>query len=303
MKKISVIIPIYNSSKYLKICLNSIINQTYKNLEIILIDDGSNDNSLEICKEFEKEDHRIKLIHQSNKGVSNVRNLGLSISTGDYLSFIDSDDYLEKECYEVCMESIKTNNCEICSFAILFEDKNGKQIYSSEGIKVSGILKNSKECLEETKNEPIKWRCCNKIIKRELIQSENIKFSTSTEQGEDGLFILNLLNSNNNIKMSYIDKALYHYVQHLSSSSHQISKYKKVNWIDTLEEYIKIYEKNGVYCDDLKIQYMKNLMELKKSSKEFRKRKMLYNLYKKNIILRKLNFKNKIKFLILKFLK
>lgn len=97
---ISIVVPVYNAEKYLFRCIKSILNQTYKNLEIILVDDGSTDNSLIICKEFSNKDKRIKIVHQENKGASVARNNGVALSTGDYIGFVDSDDYIEKEMYE-----------------------------------------------------------------------------------------------------------------------------------------------------------------------------------------------------------
>ena len=97
MDLITVIIPVYNVEKYLKECLESIINQTYKNLEIILIDDGSTDASGEICDEYSKRDNRIRVVHKANGGLSSARNLGLDIANGEYVTFIDSDDYIDLE--------------------------------------------------------------------------------------------------------------------------------------------------------------------------------------------------------------
>ena len=95
MEKVSVIIPIYNASSTLEKCLNSIINQTYKNLEIILVDDGSTDSSGKICDKFAKNDDRIKVIHKKNEGLGKTRNVGILESTGDYLFFVDSDDFID----------------------------------------------------------------------------------------------------------------------------------------------------------------------------------------------------------------
>ena len=106
-KLISVIIPIYNSEKYIKKCIESIINQTYKNIEVILINDGSTDNSEEICNQYASEDGRIKVINTTNKGVSASRNIGLKNATGDYISFIDCDDYVDKDLYLDVITTIK----------------------------------------------------------------------------------------------------------------------------------------------------------------------------------------------------
>ena len=99
MKKISIIIPIYNAERHLEKCLKSVIEQTYKNLEIILVNDGSTDMSKKICEEYQKKDLRIVLLNQSNMGPAETRNRGLSIATGEYISFIDSDDYIDKDFY------------------------------------------------------------------------------------------------------------------------------------------------------------------------------------------------------------
>ena len=104
MNKISIIIPVYQVEKYIKRCLDSILSQTYSNLEIILIDDGSRDMSGKICDEYTIKDSRIKVIHQDNAGVSVARNKGLDICTGDYVTFVDSDDFLEPLMYEKMME-------------------------------------------------------------------------------------------------------------------------------------------------------------------------------------------------------
>ena len=103
---ISVIVPIYNVEKYLIKCIESIINQTYKDLEIILVDDGSTDSSGKICDEFATKDNRIKVIHKKNGGLSSARNIGLDICKGNYISFIDSDDYIELDMYEKMIKII-----------------------------------------------------------------------------------------------------------------------------------------------------------------------------------------------------
>ncbi len=110
---ISVIVPVYKVEEYLCECLDSIINQTYKNLEIILVDDGSPDNCGKICDDYALKDSRIKVIHQQNGGLSAARNAGLDIATGDYIGFVDSDDYIDLNMYEELCNSIKTNDADI----------------------------------------------------------------------------------------------------------------------------------------------------------------------------------------------
>ena len=137
---ISVIIPIYNVEKYLNKCIDSIINQTYKNLEIILVDDGSPDNCPQICDEYAKKDNRIKVIHKKNGGVSSARNVGLINSTGNYIGFIDPDDYIEPIMYEKLLKVLKESNTlvSMCGFykikdnKIIKIDNYDEKIISSE---------------------------------------------------------------------------------------------------------------------------------------------------------------------------
>lgn len=111
---ISVIVPIYNVADYLPRCLDSILKQTYDNLEIILVDDGSTDNCGSICDSYAKEDNRIKVIHKANGGLSSARNAGLDIAKGDYISFIDSDDFIDESMYETMLKALKSNDADVC---------------------------------------------------------------------------------------------------------------------------------------------------------------------------------------------
>ena len=117
---ISIIIPVYNVEKYLAKCVESVINQTYKKIQIILIDDGSTDNSGKICDDFKLKDNRIEVIHKKNGGLSDARNAGLKIVKGDYIGFIDSDDYIEKDMYETLLCLLIENNADISIVSFVF---------------------------------------------------------------------------------------------------------------------------------------------------------------------------------------
>ena len=108
--KVSVIVPIFNAEKYMKKCIDSILSQTLKNIEIILVNDGSSDNSANIAKEYSRLDKRVRVIHQNNSGPSVARNMGISIARGKYVGFVDSDDYIEKTMYEELFKSADKNN-------------------------------------------------------------------------------------------------------------------------------------------------------------------------------------------------
>ena len=135
-KTISVIVPIYNVEKYLDRCLKSIINQTYKNLEIILIDDGSPDNCGTICDEYAKKDNRIKVVHKDNGGLVKARNTGLDIATGEYISFIDPDDWIELNMYEEMIKIADETNTDIVRCGYYRDNDKESMERISFGVKV-----------------------------------------------------------------------------------------------------------------------------------------------------------------------
>ena len=125
---ISIIVPVYNVEKYLNECIDSIIAQTYSNIEIILVNDGSTDASGKICDEYEKKDSRIKVIHQDNAGLSAARNAGMAVATGEYLYFVDSDDYVDEKLCEKCIERFDNCNAEVIVFGFDYVDEDGNKI-------------------------------------------------------------------------------------------------------------------------------------------------------------------------------
>ena len=138
---VSIIIPVYKVEKYIDRCVTSIINQTYKNLEIILVDDGSPDNCGKICDDYAKMDERIKVIHKENGGLSDARNVGIESAKGNYISFVDSDDFIEKDMIELLLKEIEENNCDIsiCGYYKTYIDKdeiidNSKEIFIMNNI-------------------------------------------------------------------------------------------------------------------------------------------------------------------------
>ena len=186
-KKISVIIPVYNAEKYLPLTLKSIINQTYDNLEIIVIDDCSTDKSKEIIKEFAKNDKRIiPYYSEINQGVSKTRNMGLRTFSGDFVIFVDADDVLAKDCIELQVKTSEKYNGDIIDslHLILYEYKN-KKYYFTEGkvpkkLMVMGSLENNSDILFKTTT------ITGKIIKKELV--EGILFDESLSIYESMVF-------------------------------------------------------------------------------------------------------------------
>lgn len=205
---ISVIVPIYNSEEHLRKCINSILKQTYKNTEIILVNDGSTDSSLQICNDFALKDSRVRVINKINGGVSSARNLGIISSRGSYLTFIDSDDYCEKAMLqELSKLACKTNTDLVCSGYVLHKS-NGKSTIINTYKR--NYLASSKEeiglLLENYVNLAY---MVGKLFKRELIIGNNIRFKEQFSLGEDSGFVFDYIL---NIKSVAIHgKAFYHY--------------------------------------------------------------------------------------------
>lgn len=166
---ISVIVPVYNVEKYLKKCVDSITSQTYKNLEILLVDDGSTDSSGQICNEFEKNDARIKVIHKKNGGLSDARNAGLDRAKGQYYAFIDSDDYIQDNTIEIMLNAIKKNKSEIavCNMIRFLEEGETVQFYCPTNHEV--LYQGNQRY--KTLNQP---SVCNKLFEAKLF--EGIRF-------------------------------------------------------------------------------------------------------------------------------
>lgn len=131
-KKISVVVPVYNVERYIERCIKSLQNQTYKNMEIILVEDGTPDKSGEICDKFANDDNRIKVVHKVNGGLSSARNAGLDVSTGDYIGFVDSDDWVEPTMYESLVTFLEENECDLVECAVNLYTKNVLKKYESQ---------------------------------------------------------------------------------------------------------------------------------------------------------------------------
>jgi len=255
MEKISVIVPIYNVEKYLEKCLTSIINQTYKNLEIILIDDGSKDNSGKIADNFDKKDSRIKVIHKENGGLSSARNIGIENASGEYIGFVDSDDYIKEDMFEVLSNLIIKYKSDI-SIVSFYEIENGKIIerqYTNEIIKMNK-LDGIKQILFDEKIPNYAW---NKLYKKELF--DNIRYPEG-KKFEDISTAYKLVENAKNIVFK--DVAEYYYVRREDSITKQknYENYKDYvnNLLDRYNDLKNIYgEKIKVYND---FGFVKNML-------------------------------------------
>lgn len=209
--RVSIIIPVYNTEKFLKRCIESVLNQSYTNIEIILINDGSTDTSGEICDEFAKKDDRIITIHQKNQGVSSARNTGLKYSTGQYIQFIDSDDSVNINMTNLLVHSIIKNKCDIavCGYSTIGKEKKDV-VYPSSLFERNEFLIAS--YINQTVS-PLIWGSCNMIFKKQIIDDNSISFNHKYFMGEDGLFTLRYLEYCN--KVYIIGESLYNYYQYI----------------------------------------------------------------------------------------
>ena len=163
---ISIIVPVYNKEKYIKKCVDSLIKQSYSDIEIILVDDGSTDKSPEICDEYAERDSRIRVIHRENGGLSVARNTGIENANGKYLMFVDADDWVAVDFCEAALKSISENDADIAVFGICYVEEKEQNIQGSQLYK-NELLDNS-QALERLLTEEIRNYVCNKIFKASL---------------------------------------------------------------------------------------------------------------------------------------
>ena len=239
---ISIIIPIYKVAQYLDECVTSIINQTYKDLEIILVDDGSPDECPQICDEWAKKDTRIKVVHKENGGLSSARNAGLKVATGEYIGFVDSDDYVDKTMYEDLMRVMNLNDCTlVVSSPIIrntdgvftpyklgtYEYKDGESMSFAEYMKL----------FLGTEMDAVVW---NKLYKREFIQTP----FRNGRNNEDYLFMYyNVKNVYDTDRMLAVSgKAHYYYRDNAQSICHQTAMSVNRLFFDELYNMVEISE-------------------------------------------------------------
>ena len=211
MVEVSVIIPVYNVETKLRRCIESIINQSFSDFELILVDDGSTDCSGSICDEYAQKQSNIHVIHQKNSGVSSARNKGIACSNGKYITFVDSDDYVEGEYLQVLYDGMK-NDCELAVCGIYFcsEDSDEKVIQKEyEDFEVVFDKYNVEFVSDLLKNRRLNY-VFGKLYRRDIIVKHHIKFQNEIALGEDTIFVMDYLR---NIKVIHIiGQAYYNYV-------------------------------------------------------------------------------------------
>ena len=281
---ISIIVPVYKVEKYIHKCVSSIINQTYSNIEIILVDDGSPDNCAKICDEYALKDKRIKVIHQKNMGLSEARNRGIEISKGEYIGFVDSDDYIEPTMFQDLYNAIIDNDADIsiCNFYVIsnkrkvaknnFKRRNFNKIEALKGVLL---------------DKDIQSYAWNKLYKRELF--ENIKYPIGKKYEDIGTTFYLFEKSN---KIAYIEKPEYNYLNREDSivfnyNEQTIMDYtdiiiERYKYVDNKYEQLKKY--NFYYLAKTLITAFNDAESLNKINNSLMKKiEELYSIVKKDI--------------------
>lgn len=249
MPKVSVIVPVYNVEKYLIKSLDSLVNQTLEDIEIIVVNDGSTDNSKKIIEIYkEKYKNKIKYLEKTNGGLSDARNFGIPHATGEYIAFLDSDDYVELDTYEKMYNKAKEENADMVECDFIWEYPNKTKI--DTGI----IYTNKKEML--TYARVVAW---NKLIKRDLLEKYKIEFPKGLRY-EDVEFFYKMVPYYN--KVSFVKEPLIHYIQReFSISKVQNERTKEI--FEVLDNVIKYYKNKNLYNeykDELEYTYTRLLL-------------------------------------------
>lgn len=236
--KVSIIVPIYNVEKYLHRCINSLLNQTLREIEIILVDDGSPDNCPKICDEYARKDSRIKVIHKKNEGLGLTRNAGINVATGEFIAFVDSDDWVDLSMYETLYNAAKQYQCDtvFCSFQYYTKDKKFIPKIEVESITLFHSKQEIKEFmldivapLPQYKSD-VKYAMstCKAIYLNDTIKNKNIQFLSERKVLSEDLFF-NLSYLSQAKKICFLPKYFYNYTYNPQSLSHTYttSKYEK----------------------------------------------------------------------------
>lgn len=246
--KVSIIVPMYNSEKYIIRCLDSLVKQTYCDIEVIVIDDGSTDNSYNMAKSVE--DERVRIYYKENGGVSTARNVGLLNATGDLIMFVDADDYISYQMVELLVNEVDSSDEAfiMCNNYELYDDKTEKRVILTSNEKRSVINSLNLITLIADGRAGL---VCSKLISRKIIIENNIKFDERVRIGEDQLFFLQVAKYCKQAR--YVNKCLYYYDRRNEESA--TIGYQK----DLLVNYLYLHKKmketlNQVCTDQLVIQ-------------------------------------------------
>lgn len=243
MPTISIIVPIYNVESYLHRCINSVINQTFSDWELLLVNDGSPDNSDSICKTYAMQDTRIKYFLKPNGGVSSARNLGLKYALGDWIMFLDSDDWLFEDCLMTCFEEVMANNLDVVQFGCTMIYDDGRSIEKHK--KTTAVL-NPYEYIEQG---DFNVCVCGGLYKSSIIVDSDIEFPVNLRLAEDQIFVLNVFKKSTRLR--YIDLPMYYYYQHDNSAVHNKRSNDMITACTELIRFATCWSAAKVFTDSM----------------------------------------------------
>ena len=233
-------LPVYNCKMYLNQCVDSIINQTYSNLEIILVDDGSTDDSGKICDDYSEKDHRVVVLHTVNGGAASARNKGLNVAKGEYITFVDSDDWIESDMYHSMLELLKNNSADVAKVGFIKEYENNLSI--TLGNEFEGIYSKDEAVIKFLYHEnEFCGGVWDKLYKRELFDNVRFPENLITED-----YYVNALIYANLNRIAVSSKAYYHYRMQENSVCHQPVNSHTFDEIETAKKLIEFYKENNV---------------------------------------------------------
>ena len=268
MKKLSIIIPAYNIGKYLSKTIDSILKQVNINYEMIIVDDGSTDNTRLICNDYER-NPKIKIVYQKNCGVSAARNKGMLLANGDYILFVDGDDWLEPNSLEIILNKIEKNDMLIFGFYEKYMKRDYKKIVSDK----DNIINNSL-AIKNVINNKYGGYIFNKVFKRDIIVKNKLKFRENIHMCEDMIFVLEYLQCSSRIKV--INNILYNYRMRKSSAVWQKNE-KYLTIFDSYQIMNDILKNESIANDYINFKILNSYLLLNKNQKSYIEKKYKYN--------------------------
>lgn len=280
---ISVVIPVYKVEAYISECIDSVLEQTYHNLEIILVNDGSPDSCPQICDEYAKQDSRIKVIHKENGGLSDARNAGLEIATGKWVSFIDSDDWIEPEFISTLLDTAKSNDADIsvCAYTKVYEGGSSVKISADEDLKVMSSTQAMQDLFTYKKYGGVMtW---NKLYKTKIFIDNKIKFPVGKIHEDNFTTYKTYYYAN---KIAYIDTPLVNYRQRDDSIMGQSFDARRLHSIEASHEAVDFVKNNKIPLTQevqfaVMSSYMQTIRSLQESNNKSEYRDLQKSLLKK----------------------
>ena len=264
MSLVSIVVPVYNKEKYLQKCLGSIVNQTLKDIEIICVDDGSTDGSLQVLQEFAANDSRIRIVQKENGGLVSARKAGVEVATSEYVGYVDSDDYIEPYMYEKLYETAKEQQVDMVTCGYFLEgnyttihlDTVVSGLY--EGDKIEDIRNNAIYSMKK-KETGLRGSLCCKLYKREMLEKVQVDVPETISIAEDKVCLLHYLLHCNSVYV--IHEAFYHWCIHKESMSHKVNL-NYLNCVNEVYKYLVSLYKHENFTDKMRTQVEIYITEL-----------------------------------------